>query len=249
MIITPYKLLSLFCLICTLAFVVACKGINITGPDVPVPGSYNRSSASGPLSSFIDTDFLTALPQVGNTTATTPSAFDQSLYAFTNSASAANFVVSWKAALRDGARAGTETFLALIGAHDLHYELQGSYVGLFAQGDAASFYTALGYRNNRGNVILPFEEFYSVFDEGLCHYWFSSSGTLPAGNLIQLLQYSALHGILEEDGRSAAVGSGFCNLKLTENHVPDGGSTVILLAIALGGLGFIRKYSALCWRI
>lgn len=82
-----------------------------------------------------------------------------------------------------------------------------------------------------------------MFEGGLCHYSFSSSGTLPAGNLIQLLQYSALHDILEENGRSAEVGSGFCNLKLTEiaaPHVPEGGSTVILLGIALGGLGLIR---------
>ena len=68
----------------------------------------------------------------------------------------------------------------------------------------------------------------------------ASSGILPAGHTIIFVQQSSLHGILEEDGKSAAVGTGFWRLKLTED-VPDPGSTLTLLGIALGGLGFIRR--------
>ena len=233
----------------TIAFTLACIGnihaIRITlipepfGPDVPVPGTYVRAAANPFGSITLDTDFITTLPQVGSVTATAASkAFNQSLYSFTYS----GFSVSWTAALHDGATAFTETFVAFSSAQDLHYDLQISYAGLFAPGDAASFSTGLGYRDDAGFLISPFgDQFKAFLDGGPFQYSFSFSGILPANKLITFVHQSALHGMIDEDGTSAAVASGFWNLKLTENHVPDAGSTVTMLAMALGGLGFMRR--------
>ena len=243
MIRPPCKLLpSLCCLICVLAFVVPCKGIGIT---LISEAGYTRSYANSGESFIQDPDFVTALPQIGSTAATTTKASVRSLYAFTNSASAANFFVSWTAALLNGQEATTDTSLTFVGAHDLHYELNGSYAGLlapaedvpFSAGDVARFQTGLVY----GDAFPFFEDaIFGGVNGSLFHYSFSSSGTLPAGNVIGLSQFASLRGILEEGGLSGpAVGTGFWNLKLTENHVPDAGSTVTLLGIVLGGLGFI----------
>jgi hypothetical protein len=114
-----------------------------------------------------------------------------------------------------------------VGAHDIHYELDVSYAGVLAPGDEAGFLTSLGDRDNkrRGFVSL-FNDFTPILDGGPFHF---------------------SYGLLEEDGgrTPAAVATGFWNLRLTEiadaNHVPDAGSTLTMLGMALGGLGFIRR--------
>jgi VPDSG-CTERM motif len=158
--------------------------------------------------------------------------------------------VSWTAAVRNSQQAltGLTHFTFLVGAHDIHYELDVSYAGVLAPGDEAGFLTSLGDRDNkrRGFVSL-FNDFTPILDGGPFHFSFSSSGTLCAGNTIYFTHISSLYGLLEEDGgrTPAAVATGFWNLRLTEiadaNHVPDAGSTLTMLGMALGGLGFIRR--------
>ena len=133
---------------------------------------------------------------------------------------------------------------------DLRYELKGSYAGFFTPGDGqtfgdgATFYTVLGWRElllgteENGEFIIPFLEEKLLHDGGLFRYSFSSTGILPANRLAQFTQDSALHGLIEHDGTSAAAATGFWSLKLTA--VPDAGSTLTLLGMAFGALGFIR---------
>jgi VPDSG-CTERM motif len=245
-----YKLFPL--LLCTLA--LPCQAALITlipepfGPDVPVPGSITQSSVN-PFGFLVtDENLITTLPQVGSTNASWTNAFAQSLYSFTDT----QFSASWTAALYGGATARTSTFMAFMPTVDLRYELQGSYAGFFTPGDGltfgdgATFYTVLGWRElllgteENGEFIIPFLEEKLLHDGGLFHYSFSSTGILPAGRLAQFSQDSALHGLIEHDGTSAAAATGSWTLKLSA--VPDGGSTLAMFGFALSGLScFIRQ--------
>ena len=83
-------------------------------------------------------------------------------------------------------------------------------------------------------------------DSGPFHIGTSSSGILPAGHTISIRQFSGFVNqfTAEHEQDETSVGAGFWNLKLTENRVPDAGSTPTLLGMALGALGFILTASS-----
>ena len=201
MIKTPYRLLSLFCLICALALIAVKSHASLITllPDIngPAGRTFIRSYAAAGTGFIteghgMDTDVVTALPQVGSTavTATADSSVG-SLYAFDTT----RFSASWTAALRGSGTATTETFLAFeIGPHDVYYQLDGFYTGLLSGGMGAFFHTEMGdsFEASLGFTHHPVAEFAPIRESGPFQYSFSYTGILHAGDTVAFQQFSTL---------------------------------------------------------
>jgi hypothetical protein len=70
-------------------------------------------------------------------------------------------------------------------------------------------------------------------------YSFSSSGILHEGDLVSVRQFIQIHtASFYEEFFGTGSGEGSWSLKLTPLNVPDTGSTLLMLGLALGGLWF-----------
>jgi VPDSG-CTERM motif len=196
-----------------------------------------------------DRDLITDVPQNGDTFATSPAGSVKSSYKVLPSgfSGSLELVISAESTTNKDEQitALTRTVIAFRPTIDLRFDFEESYTGNL---DMTGF-SKLSYMNK--DLSFPVNTGPTVFSDvtasgepqGPYEYSFSTSGILFAGQIAQFETRSDLRGgVNANDFPLDSSASGSWSLKFRPaKSVPDAGSTMTLLGMALGGLGFFIR--------
>jgi hypothetical protein len=212
---------------------------SIIGSAIPDPGDGGNR------------DLITDVPQNGDTFATSPAGSVKSSYKVLPSGFSGSLELVITADNDERITALTRTVIAFRPTIDLRFDFEESYTGYLD-----NLNTFQKGSNMNKDLSFPVNTGPTVFSDGTAsgepqspyEYSFSTSGILFAGQIAQFETRSQLDGgVNGNDFPLDSSVSGSWSLKFRPaKSVPDGGSTLAMLGMALSALGGMARLRAAC---
>ena len=200
-----------------------------------------------------DRDLITDVPQNGNTFASSPAGSVKSTYKVLPSgfSGSSEFVIP--AESEEVTTVLTVTVITFRPTIDLYFDFEDSYTEYLDHGAFqkwAGLNKDLSFPVNTGPTVFGDVHANNGNDtKGLVEYSFSTSGILFAGQIAQFETRSQLDGgVNTNDFPLDSTVSGSWSLKFRPaKSVPDAGSTLAMLGMALSVLGGMARLRAVCF--